>query len=177
MQAKAVLGVIISQIIWKSQENHRTKYCKKYGNCSVIFMAICLNNRFKSSRELFCFDSVWWNPDLLMGDTKTPHFYDFGIFQPCNQAPKPITFIFGDTRTPNQIQENTNTWKTYYFWEISELWNPLFDISRKDGHRQMMKIRLTKSQKSWIWDQYLPENMTWFFQKYLMPIIYNRIVH
>ena len=25
----------------------------------------------------------------------------------------------------------------------------------KDGHRQMMKIRLIKSRKSWIWNQHL----------------------
>ena len=28
----------------------------------------------------------------------------------------------------------------------------------KGGHRQMMKSRLKTSWKSWIWDQYLPEN-------------------
>ena len=37
--------------------------------------------------------------------------------------------------------------------------NPFRDIVGKDGHRQMMKIRLNKSRKSWIWDQYLPETM------------------
>ena len=29
----------------------------------------------------------------------------------------------------------------------------------KDGGRNMMKIRLTESCKSWIWDQHLPEKM------------------
>ena len=32
-----------------------------------------------------------------------------------------------------------------------------------DGRRKMMKSRLTKSWKSWIWDKYLPENMKWKF--------------
>ena len=29
----------------------------------------------------------------------------------------------------------------------------------KDRHREMMKIRLIKLRKAWIWDQYHPENM------------------
>ena len=29
----------------------------------------------------------------------------------------------------------------------------------KDGHRTIMKIRITFSWKSWIWEQYLPESM------------------
>ena len=35
----------------------------------------------------------------------------------------------------------------------------LLAIFGKGGQRKMMKIRLKKSPKSWIWDQYLPENM------------------
>ena len=34
-----------------------------------------------------------------------------------------------------------------------------FENVRKDGDRNMMKIRLTPSWKSWIWNQYLPENV------------------
>jgi hypothetical protein len=41
-----------------------------------------LNNRFKSFLELICFDLVKSNLDLLMGEAQTPHFYDFGIFEP-----------------------------------------------------------------------------------------------
>ena len=40
-----------------------------------------------------------------------------------------------------------------------------FDIFRKDGHRTMMKIRRRTSWTSWIWDQYLRENMKWIVCK------------
>ena len=36
-------------------------------------------------------------------------------------------------------------------------------ISGKDGHPEMMKIRLIKSLKSWIWDQHLSKDMKGFF--------------
>ena len=39
----------------------------------------------------------------------------------------------------------------------------------KDGHRQMPKIRLIKSGKSWIWDQCLLENTNGFFGKFPKP--------
>ena len=46
------------------------------------------------------------------------------------------------------------TFKTYvyisYFWEIQKHGN-----SWKDGHRKIPKIRLIKSWRSWIWDQYI----------------------
>ena len=35
----------------------------------------------------------------------------------------------------------------------------------EDGHRAMMNIRVNKSVRSWIWDQYLPEKMEWKFGK------------
>ena len=40
----------------------------------------------------------------------------------------------------------------------------------KDGHRKMMKIRVIKSSKSWIRDQYLLKNMSgflWIWYQYL----------
>ena len=43
-------------------------------------------------------------------------------------------------------------------WEIHKN-----DIFAKDGHREMMKMRLIQSQKSWMWDQYLSKNITWKF--------------
>ena len=32
-----------------------------------------------------------------------------------------------------------------------------------DGRRKIMKVCLKKPWKSWIWNQYLPEDMTWKF--------------
>ena len=36
-----------------------------------------------------------------------------------------------------------------------------FDFFGKAGGRKLMEIRLNMSRQSWIWDQYLPENMKW----------------
>ena len=46
-----------------------------------------------------------------MGETDTPHLYDFDIrhLRPRHQAPKPILFILGDTRVPKQTMENIGT--------------------------------------------------------------------
>ena len=33
----------------------------------------------------------------------------------------------------------------------------------------MMKIRLIKSRKAWMWDQYLPEHMKWDFGSFMKP--------
>ena len=41
-----------------------------------------------------------------MGDTKTPHFYDFGILGRVPEPQTPINSIFWDTKTPKQNQEN-----------------------------------------------------------------------
>ena len=47
-------------------------------------------------------------------------------------------------------------------FHISTLWNFLFGSFGKDGRQKMMTIRLNRSPESWIWVQYLPENMEWF---------------
>ena len=43
--------------------------------------------------------------------------------------------------------------------------NPKNGNLGKDARRKMMKSRVIKSRTSWIWDQYLSENMTWQFGK------------
>ena len=37
-----------------------------------------------------------------MGETKTPHFDDFGIFAPVTKPQNQLFFIFGDTKTPKK---------------------------------------------------------------------------
>ena len=49
----------------------------------------------------------------------------------------------------------------FIYLNISEILH--FDIVRKDGQRNTMKIRPRNAWKSWIWDQHLPENMEWYF--------------
>ena len=86
---------------------------------------------------------------MLIGEPKTPHFYDFWIFEPVVEIPGHL----------NKIKKSQIFSKILFVINLGffELHNR--GIFRKGGHRKMMKIRLKKSQKSWIWDQYLPENM------------------
>ena len=74
-------------------------------------------------------------------------------------------FIFGDTRQPKKNQENPkNLVKHIVVVKSRDFETPFrFDIFQEDGHRTMMKIRVTKSRESWIWDQYLPENICKMF--------------
>ena len=51
--------------------------------------------------------------------------------------------------------------------KISEA--PHFIDFGKDGRRQMMKIRLIQSWRSWIWDQHLSKHMNWSFCNFLKP--------
>ena len=49
------------EITRKSKEHHRKIIGQLLGNYGIrwaFFMEICLNNRFKSSGELFCFDLI-----------------------------------------------------------------------------------------------------------------------
>ena len=66
------------------------KYWNMFGHCWAIFIIdLYGNNMFKSSVIIFCFNSNLQRFDLLMGETETPHVYDF---------------IFGDTRIPKTNQ-------------------------------------------------------------------------
>ena len=87
-----------------------------------------------------------------MGETRTSHFYDFGIFEPVT---KPLNqlhiFIFAEPRTPNKNQEETlKHFNKYSLYKSRDLKIPCFDIFRKDRHRKMIKTCLNKSPKSWI---------------------------
>ena len=78
-----------------------------------------------------------------MGETKTPHFYNFGIFEPIT---KPQNQLF---ETPANIQENPQTFsKNIMFYKSRNFEIHNCDIVRTDGQRKVMKIRPNKSQKS-----------------------------
>ena len=98
-----------------------------------------------------------------MGEPKTPHFYDFGT-RTRPRLPKPF-FLYLET----PIKNNSQTFKTYHFTNLKKSETQDFDIVRKDGRRQMMKIRLRTFRKSWIWGQYLPEHIKWKLGKFLEP--------
>ena len=62
-----------------------------------------------------------------------------------------------------KIQENVRRSSTHVIFISQNYGFPFFRICGKDGRRKMVKIRLKRSRKSWIWDQYLLENMKCFF--------------
>ena len=84
-----------------------------------------------------------------MGEPETHHFYDFGTF---GHGPEPHTNYFDLGRhkdTKKQSRESLEHFQAFFIMLIS-LDIHVFDQLRKDGHRQMMKSRLIKSQKSWM---------------------------
>ena len=94
-----------------------------------------------------------------MGDPSFSWFLDFWT---CPFFPKPIILIFGDSRTPKKNQEDPQTFlKKSICINLRKL--ELHDFANLwiDGHRTRMKIRLKKSWKSWIWDQYLSKSTKW----------------
>ena len=80
------------------------------------------------------------------------------------QALNDLFFNFGTTKVPQISQEKATSPKQISFsrnLENSEIGE--CDCSGKGGHREIMKIRLINSGRSWIRDQYLPENMKYTF--------------
>ena len=69
-----------------------------------------------------------------MGEAQTVHFYDFGTFE---RVPKPQNQLFSFLETPTKI--------SFINLKILELHNCV-DFG-KDGHQQMMNIRIIKSRK------------------------------
>ena len=88
---------------------------------------MCLNNRFKRFLELIRFSLVQLIPDFIILKAHQPSCSWFRDFGTRHQAPKPIIFIFGDTRIPNKIKQNPwNMFGEYYFvnmWlEFWKMW-------------------------------------------------------
>ena len=50
-----------------------------------------------------------------MGETETPHLYDFGICEPVTKPLKPILFILGDSRVLKQTKTNIKTFLEIVF--------------------------------------------------------------
>ena len=82
-------------------------------------------------------------------------------------VPRFVTFwisIFGLFEMWHVGKRHFETSKLWSF-EIWEFWNyeAIFWSFGKDAHQEIMKNRSSIVWKSWIWDQYLPENMKWSF--------------
>ena len=106
----------------------------------------------------------------MIGEPKNVYFHEFRIF---GRVHPPRNQLFLSLETPrhlNKIKKKPYAFsKHIVFIKLGILEFQKFDNFRKGGHRIMMKIRLTTSWESWIWDQYLPENKKWQFDKFLKP--------
>ena len=84
-----------------------------------------------------------------MGETKTPNFYDFGIFE---RVPKPQNQLFLSLETPGHLKNQENSLEHFFkilfvcISKFGKIHN--FDIVGKDGHRQIPKIRLISLRRS-----------------------------
>ena len=85
-----------------------------------------------------------------MGEAQTPHFYDFGIFEPVT---KPQNQLVLSLETPGYLTKSINSLehlKNIIFVNLRILGIQVSVIFRKDWRRQIPPIRLIKTLKSWI---------------------------
>ena len=98
-----------------------------------------------------------------MGETETPHFYDFGTF---GHVPEPQHQYHLPLETPRYFKQSKKDAKSFLKSIICInlfVENPTVWFVRNGGHRKIPTAHLIQSWKSWIWDQYLSKNMTWKF--------------
>ena len=81
-----------------------------------------------------------------MGEAQTPHFYDFGIFEPVT---KPQNQYYLSLETPGYSKKSRKIpgifLENIIFIKSRNLEIQNFDHFRKDGHRKIPQIRLRKS--------------------------------
>ena len=77
-----------------------------------------------------------------MGEVQTPHFYDFGIFEPVAKLQIQL-ILFLETLGHLTNQEESPE----HFKHISKTKTRFVEIFGKDGRRQMMTIRLTNLKR------------------------------
>ena len=92
--------------------------------------------------------------DLLMGEPKNPHFYDFGFSGRVPGSQNEFFFIFGETRMPQIIQEKTNSFLKYIILGNLATHKPILLKNGTGAGRDIRSIRLIKSWKSWMCDKY-----------------------
>ena len=81
-----------------------------------------------------------------MGETQTPNFYDFWIFEPVIMPQNQYCLSLGTPVYSNKIEKIPRTFSEHIcFIKCRNLAIQYFDNLRKDGHRTIPKIRLIKS--------------------------------
>ena len=100
-----------------------------------------------------------------MGEPKNPHVHDVGTF---GRVPGTQNKYYLSLETPGHLNKSKKTQinQNLFFRKINIL--EIRNLENgKDVRRQIPTIRLIISCTSWMWDQYLPENMKWEFRKSL----------
>ena len=98
----------VSRGVWGKTQEIRGNILPFLGHFYVKFMEIICSKapgNYSASFELFTLRFAY-------GRTQKPSFLSFRHFQTCPRLPKPISFIFGDTRILQIIQENPESLKT-----------------------------------------------------------------
>ena len=103
-----------------------------------------------------------------MGELQIPHFNELFFFGRFQTVPNQSN-LFMETLGYLKNKKSLGIFSNMIFINLKVSEIHVFDIFREDGHREILPIRLIKSWKSWIWDQYLPENMEWQFGKISKP--------
>ena len=81
-----------------------------------------------------------------MGKPKSFHFYDFRIVERVLERQNQVFSFFETPGYLNKLRKSLEHWK-YYFCKSQAFNFHFFVIIGKDGHLEMMKIRLNKSWK------------------------------
>ena len=119
----------------------------------------------QSSDGLCCFD-------FIMGEPEKPSCSWYRDFWMCPWLSKPNFLSLETPENQDKSRELLNRFQDYYFGTSKMLESILWGDNlkqehtkinghEKHGHREIMKSRLQVVWNSWIWDQYLPENMQW----------------
>ena len=71
-----------------------------------------------------------------MGDTKTPHFYDLGFFEPVTKPQNQQILSLETPGHSKKVKKHPQRCWKYYFINLKTLKLQQVNIFRKDGHRK-----------------------------------------
>ena len=157
-------------------------------NCCVIFMVNSWKRYGQKLRRIILlpFELItFW---FAYGKNENPSFLWFRDFRTCPWLPKPIIFIFGNTRIPQITRETTRSiFRKSYFWKSQHFGNRTFWKVRKrrapttpdDPLNQFLKIMNMRSKSSRngilvIWNQYFSKNMKWHLWTFETNKLWNQ---
>ena len=154
------------EIIRKSYENHG----EHIGTSLVIvglflwyfYGKICLKTAANYSA------SFWsYNFRFAYGRTLKPSLSWFPDFRTCLFLQNQLSFSLERPGYHNTSKKTPESCSKNICLKIRKWISKIWQFWKKGGRRTIRSINLINSWKSWIWDQYLPENAKWTFGKSL----------